>query len=92
MVEKCPARGGEFNAAGAALQKLCTHLMFEIPDLPAERGLRRVQIVSAASLRLPYFSDGDEVAKMSELHRRAYTSQAYRSDLQSLGFAKPATD
>jgi hypothetical protein len=55
MVEKGTAGGGQFDAVHAAAHQLDANLVFEIADLAAEGGLRRVQpcLFSAASVRLP---------------------------------------
>jgi hypothetical protein len=52
-------------------------------DLAAEGWLRRMQPPFRREVHAPRLSDGDEIAKMSQLHTETYTAQAYRINLQS---------
>ena len=76
-----PAGIRETDSLGAALKKPDAEFILQIANLPAQRRLRHVELLSRPGdiLRL---GDGDEIAKMTKLHCgfRAYskgiTSQA----------------
>ena len=69
VVEKGFARGGQLDAVNAARQQLDPDLIFQVADLPAERRLRGVQPALGRLGEAAHFGDGNEIAKMSELHR-----------------------
>jgi hypothetical protein len=66
VVEKDSAGGGELDAAAAADEKRRADLVFEVANLPAERGLSRVERSFGGKPKASGFGDGHEVAKMSE--------------------------
>jgi len=43
----------QLNTVGTAMYQRNADFLFEIPDLPAERWLRRVQLLLAATVKLP---------------------------------------
>ena len=69
MVEKGFARGGQLDTVHAARQQLDPDLIFEVADLPAERRLRGVEPTLGRLGEAAHFGDGNEIAKVSELHR-----------------------
>src|SRR6202043_3215737 len=64
VVEKGLAGGGQLDAAHAAADQLDADFVFELADLPAERGLRRVQPFLGRERQAAFFGDRDEKAKM----------------------------
>ena len=78
MVEKGLARGGQFDAVHAAAQQLDADLVFEIADLPAERRLRRVQPFLGRERQAAFLGDGDEIAKVPQLHSAFHACEACR--------------
>ena len=62
------ARRGEFDAARAADEQRRADLVFEITDLAAQRGLSGVQPLLRRQRQAAGFGDGDEIAKMTQLH------------------------
>jgi hypothetical protein len=53
MVEKGLSGRRQLNTVGAAMYQLNADFLFEIPDLPTERWLGRVQLLFAATVKLP---------------------------------------
>ena len=72
MIEKRSAGGRELDAAGAALQQFDPDLQFQISDLSAQRGLRRVQPPLGGVGEAALLGDGNEIAKVAELHGVPY--------------------
>src|SRR5208282_2932050 len=61
------ARVGKLDAAARALEQLHPEFVFELADLLAERRLRHMQALRGAA-EVQLFSDGDEVAEVSQFH------------------------
>lgn len=76
VIEKHASGGGQRHAAGLALQQRNADFGFEIADLPAERWLRGVQSPLGSGQQAAFFSDGNEIAQMPELHAPSYIFQA----------------
>ena len=70
MIEKGPPRRGQLDPARTAGQELGPDLVLQIPDLPAERGLRGVQPPRGRIRQAPLLGDGDELAQMPQFHGR----------------------
>src|SRR4051812_48564797 len=68
MIEKGPTGGRQLDAVHAATHQLNTDLIFEIADLPAQRGLCGVQPFLGRECQAALFGNRDEIAKMPELH------------------------
>src|ERR1700752_4448516 len=69
MLQKGLAGRRQLNTVSATIYRLNADFLFEIPDLPAERRLGRVELLLGGDSQTACISDGDEVAKMPELHR-----------------------
>src|SRR5258706_9410799 len=66
------ARFREAHAVGAAVEEVHTELSLQVANLPAQGWLRNVE-TRRRSRDVLFFSDGDEITKVAELHfRRAY--------------------
>ena len=65
--QECGTGVGELHAASAALEEHRTDLALEIANLSAQGGLCDVQSLSRAP-EVQLLGDGDEIAKMAELH------------------------
>ena len=61
MIEKGPARRGQLDPARTAGQQLSPDLVLQIADLPAERGLRRMQPPLGRNRQVRFFGDGHEI-------------------------------
>ena len=68
MVEKGFSGRRQLNAVGAAMYQRNADLLFEIPDLPAERWLRSVQLLLGGNGQTAGIGHGDEVTEMPQLH------------------------
>ena len=68
VIQKGAAGRRQFDAAHAADEKRSADFPLEVPHLAAERGLRRMQAAFRRELHASRLRDGDEIAKMSELH------------------------
>src|SRR6266446_5638299 len=68
MFQKSLAGRRQFNAVSAASHQLNADFLFEIPDLPAERWLRSVELLLGGNGQAACISHGDEVAEVPELH------------------------
>ena len=68
MVEKDPTRSGQLDAPSAADQQLRADLVLQVPDLPTEGRLRRVEPPRGSDGQTPLLSDRDEIAEMPQLH------------------------
>ena len=68
MVEKGFSGRRQLNTVSAAMYQLNADLLFEIPDLPTERWLGRVQLLFGGNRQTAGISHGDEVAEMPEFH------------------------
>src|SRR6267143_1414091 len=77
MVEEDPAGGGELDAADAADHELSADLVLQILHLAAQRRLRRVQPPLGGNREAAFLGDGDEVAKMSQLHDIAHACEVW---------------
>jgi hypothetical protein len=53
MIQKSLAGRRQLNTMSAAIDQLNADFLFEIPDLPAERGWEVWSFCSAATVRLP---------------------------------------
>ena len=88
MIEKGAAGRGELDAARAALQQLDADLDLQIADLPAQRGLRRVQPPLGGIGEAAFLGHRNEIAQMAELHAPSHTLK-YGLSIQSLGSRRP---
>src|SRR5438093_226715 len=77
MVEKDPTRGGQLDAASAADHQLSAHLVLKVPDLTTKGRLRRVQLPLGSYCKTPLLGDGDEIAKMPQLHIVSHASEVW---------------
>ena len=68
MLQKSTSGGRQFDPSRAADKELGADLVFQIPDLTAQRRLRSVQPAFGRHRQAAFLRDGDEVAK---LHRAA---------------------
>jgi len=68
MVQKSFAGRRQLDTVSAAIHQLNADFEFEIPDLPAERWLGRVELLLGGNGQTACIGHGDEVAKMPELH------------------------
>lgn len=68
MIEEGPACGGQFDTMHTTGHQGRAHLVFEIPDLPAERWLCGMQSLFGGNRQAAFLRNCDEVAKMSEFH------------------------
>lgn len=62
------------NAVGAALYQRNADLLFEIPDLPAERWLRSVQLLLGSNRQTTGIGHGNEVTEMPQFHFNPHIS------------------
>ena len=72
VIEKGAAGRRQFDAAHAAGEKRGADFLLEVPHLAAEGGLRRMQAAFRRELHAARLGDGDEIAKMPELHPPVY--------------------
>src|SRR5437660_264528 len=70
VIEEDTASGREFDAPRAPDHKLSADLVLEIPHLPAQGRLSRVQSPFGRNRQAALLGDGDEITKMSQLHER----------------------
>jgi len=68
MVQKGFSGRRKLNAVSATMHQLNPDLLFEIPDLPAERRLGGVELLLGGNGQAASVGNGDEVAEMPELH------------------------
>ena len=68
MFQKRSSRRGQLDAANAADHERDADFVFQVPDLPAERGLRGVQPPFGRDRQAALLGDRDEVAKVAKLH------------------------
>src|SRR5216684_3541211 len=68
MLQKGFAGRGQLNTVSATIYQFNADFLFEIPDLPAERRLGRVELLLGGNGQAACISHGDEVAEMPELH------------------------
>jgi hypothetical protein len=73
MIEKDFARLRQLDTAGASHQQLHADFVFQIADLPAERGLCRVKPSFGGNRQAAFLRHGDEIMQMSKLHGVAHT-------------------
>ena len=78
MIEKGPAGVGQLDAARAADKQLHADLIFEIPDLAAERRLGGMQPPFRRHREAAFLGDRDEIAKMAQLHAPAHACEVWR--------------
>lgn len=64
------ARGGQLHLAGRAFEQRAPKFLLERADLPAEDGLRDVQLLCRAA-EVPVVGDGDEVAELPQVQIHA---------------------
>jgi hypothetical protein len=71
IVGASPAKGRrrQLDAAHAARQKLRADLIFEVANLTAQGRLGRMQPTFGSNREAPRLGNGDEIAKMPQLHR-----------------------
>jgi hypothetical protein len=84
MVEKRFAGRGQFDAMSAAAYQLNANFLFEVSDLPAERWLRSVELLLGGDGQTACIGHRDEVAKMTQFHRRLPYLASMGPSLQSL--------
>jgi hypothetical protein len=77
VILKGAASRRQFDAAHAADKKRNADFMLEVPHLPAEGWLRRMQAAFRRELHTPRLCDGDEITKMPQLHPCLYILKAY---------------
>jgi hypothetical protein len=65
MIEKRSTGWRQFDTASATSQQLRAYLVLEVSNLPAERGLRRVQFSRRCHRQTSSFGHGNEIAKVS---------------------------
>ena len=70
VIEEGAAGRRQFDAAHAADEQRSANFMLEVAHLAAERRLRRVQAALRRKLHAARLGDGDEIAKMPQLHIR----------------------
>ena len=75
MFQKRSSRRGQRDAANAADHERDADFVFQVPDLPAERGLRGVQPPLGRDRQAAFLSDCDEVAKVAKLHTASHAHQ-----------------
>src|SRR5690349_19640597 len=68
MVEKSFPGRRQLNTVSATEDQLNADLLFEVPDLPAERWLGSVQLLFGGDGQTAGIGHGDEVAEMPKLH------------------------
>src|SRR6201993_947620 len=68
MLQKGLAGRRQLNTVSATIYQLSADFLFEIPDLPAERRLGRVELLLGGNGQAACIGHGDEVAEMPELH------------------------
>jgi hypothetical protein len=68
LLQKGLAGRRQLDAMRAASHQLNADFAFEIPDLPAERRLGRVELLLGGNGQAACISHGDEIAQMPELH------------------------
>ena len=68
MVEEDASGRSQLDAVDAAGHQRYPDLIFEVAYLPAERRLRGVQRLLRGNREASRLGDGDEIAKMAELH------------------------
>jgi hypothetical protein len=76
VIEKYPSGGGKRHAAGLPIEQLHTDLSFQIANLPAQGRLGGVQSPFGGVQQAAFFSDGNEIAQVPELHDPSYIFQA----------------
>ena len=69
---------GRLDAARAAHEQLRADLIFKIPDLTAQRRLGRMQPPLRRHGEAALLGDGDEIAKMAQLHASAHACEVWR--------------
>src|ERR1700759_4256873 len=69
MVEEGLAGRGQFDATRAAAHQGSADFLFEIPDLPAQRRLRGMELLLGSHRQAAGIGHGDEVAQVPKLHR-----------------------
>jgi hypothetical protein len=74
----------------AASDQLNADFLFEIPDLPAERGLGSMEFLLGGDGQAACISHGDEVAEVPELHQNLPYLAGMRPAYKV--FFKPASD
>jgi hypothetical protein len=74
MVEKGLSGRRQLNTVGAAMYQLNADFLFEIPDLPTERWLGRVQLLFSGDRQTAGIGHGNEVAEMPEFHSNPHIS------------------
>jgi hypothetical protein len=64
VIEECSTRRRQFDTPDAAYQELSADLSFQIPQLPTERRLRRVQPVGGRERDAALLGDGHEITQV----------------------------
>jgi hypothetical protein len=65
VIEEGSTRRRQFDTASFSRQELGAHLVLKISNLPAQRGLRRVQHLLRCHRQISRVGNRDEIAKMS---------------------------
>ena len=78
MIEEDAAGTGEFDAASAADQQLRANLIFQVPDLTAERWLSGMQPPLGGDREAAFLRDGDKIAEMTQLHIFFHACEVWR--------------
>src|SRR5689334_18654308 len=68
LLERQPPSVGKGNRLGPAFKQGDTDFLFQVTDLPAQGGLRDVQLLRRRSGDVFHLGDGDEVTQVAKLH------------------------
>jgi hypothetical protein len=68
VIEEHLARFGQRDAARTAQQQRSTYLVFQVLDLPAQRGLGGMQALLGGDGEAAGFGDGDEIPQVAQFH------------------------
>ena len=78
MIEKGSAGISQLDAARAADKQSYADLIFKISDLTAQRGLGRMQPPLRRHSEAAFLGDGDEIAKVAQLHASTHACEVWR--------------
>jgi hypothetical protein len=76
VIENGSTCGGQLDASHAPGHQRGADLVLEIPDLPAQRRLRRVQLLHGGDREAARLGDGDEIAQMPQLQSPSHACEA----------------
>src|SRR5262249_21280070 len=75
---------GETHASLQSLEECASYLFFELPYLPRQSRLNHVQPLGGPP-EMFFFADGDEIAKVPQLHKNSNSGAVSVSCHQSIG-------